>query len=623
MFILCFGYSDFSLYSVYANSHTNKQYIYKIGAAWSTHEGSMLLWLVVMSIYAVCNSYFCFTQKITNKIYHNICHLQAFFQILFYFLVILIANPFKFTEFNALEGMGFNPLLEDYALLIHPPILYFGYAGGSILFAQVLVLIFCLHKNNKIKNNVEQEKECINLNSQKEFAYNSIKIWLLIPLFFLTIGIFLGAWWSYRELGWGGFWAWDPVENVSLLPWLSGIAALHLLLIKNRSRLIECLLQLNLLLVFVFSVFATFVVRSGLISSLHSFAKNNERAIYFVSLLVFLFIVMIFGLVKSFISNKSINIDNNIDLDHKNKTNFSLKKLPIQRVFLYLKTISSIGFCLLYLIISFSILWPIYMYLYYGQSINISEKFFQISFGLVVVFNLFFLNFSFIYYFRKSLDKVFYLIFLCQNIFICILTGLLYSAFDVYFLSSVVISMASLVMINVVYLCINNFRKFNTSSLISHFGFALLICSSVVCGCFQSETESYLSPQDNRINLNNYSAVLKNLDNTENANYVAIIGNFEIFYKNNLIGLVRPELKFYKIEQMQLADSDSISHYFSDIYVVILRLSEQKDKILVKIYYKPMVRLIWLSGLILGLGLMWSLFNRFSSIKYKKIKNSI
>ena len=251
----------------------------------------MLFWLFIIAIYSIVHTV---SDRKNDQLSQ---HFQSFIQLVLHGFIGITANPFLKLYPIPLEGNGFNPLLQDYSLLIHPPILYLGYAGSSICFTKILSLAIRGAYDDK--------------------SWHALKPWVIIPYFFLTFGISLGSLWSYRELGWGGFWAWDPVENVSLLPWFASLSFIHLLLIRNKTYLINYLLKLNGILIFIFSLFSTFVVRSGLISSIHAFAKNNENGWYLLILLGFF---ALFGLF--FIIKYDKNSQNSVDLKQSDKILF-------------------------------------------------------------------------------------------------------------------------------------------------------------------------------------------------------------------------------------------------------------------------------------------------------------
>ena len=253
--------SDFTNFNVFQNSHSNKPLIYKITGTWGNHEGSMLLWLMTMSYY---NLFFSFNNILEENLKKLTIVFQSFLFLLFCLFVITTSNPFLLNPINVNEGLGLNPILQDPALAIHPPMLYIGFVGYSLILSLALSGMIL-----------------------KKIDFNWIKItkkWAMFTWSFLTAGIALGSYWAYYELGWGGWWFWDPVENVSLMPWICGLALVHSLMITQQEELLKRWIVFLSILCFSLSVFGTFLVRSGILTSVHSFAADASRGIFILTL---------------------------------------------------------------------------------------------------------------------------------------------------------------------------------------------------------------------------------------------------------------------------------------------------------------------------------------------------
>ena len=250
--IISFVLSDFSNETVFNNSHTTKPFFYKVAGTWGNHEGSLLLWLLVLTLFI-----FIFILKTKNQPTKYKLLTLIFQQIIiigFFLFLIETSNPFNYLFPSPDEGLGLNPILQDPALAIHPPILYLGYVGSSIIFSSALAAT------------------SLNLVSRKWASH--IKKWILISWFFLTLGILLGSIWAYYELGWGGFWFWDPVENVSLMPWLALTTLLHCILVLERKSILSSWVIILSIATFTLSMCGTFLVRSGILNSVHTFAND-------------------------------------------------------------------------------------------------------------------------------------------------------------------------------------------------------------------------------------------------------------------------------------------------------------------------------------------------------------
>ena len=273
--MLAYVVSDFSNYNVFQNSHSSKPLIYKITGTWGNHEGSMLMWLCIISLY---NLLFSMSKNVDENFKRGTIFVQSILFIFFAFFVVLVSNPFLVNTIDVEEGLGLNPVLQDPSLAIHPPLLYAGYVGYSLIFSFAIVGLY----SNKINNN----------------WVNIVKKWSLFCWSLLTAGIGLGSYWAYYELGWGGWWFWDPVENLSLMPWIAGLALTHSLLIENKDQVMKKWIVFLSILCFSLSIFGTFLVRSGILTSVHSFASDPSRGLFI--LLIFLLITG-FGFILFFL----------------------------------------------------------------------------------------------------------------------------------------------------------------------------------------------------------------------------------------------------------------------------------------------------------------------------------
>ena len=271
--------SDFSLITVFENSHSTKPIFYKIAGTWGNHEGSLLLWINILVVF----SYFFLIYNRKNKKKFRLYTLiiQNFLILGFSFFLLLSSNPFSRIYPIPLEGLGLNPILQDPALAIHPPLLYIGFVGSSIYFSAAISSMLTEYKG-------------------KVFA-QSIKPWVLISWSFQTLGIIIGSIWAYYELGWGGFWFWDPVENSSLMPWFVMTALMHSIILLERRNIGYSWVIVLCLSTFILSVTGTFLVRSGILNSVHTFASDPSRGLYiliFLSAMIFFSLFIFFKKVK-------------------------------------------------------------------------------------------------------------------------------------------------------------------------------------------------------------------------------------------------------------------------------------------------------------------------------------
>ncbi|WP_439508472.1 heme lyase CcmF/NrfE family subunit [Yoonia sp.] len=258
-----FVVSDFSLQLVYLNSHTDKPLIYKISGVWGNHEGSMLLWVLILALFGACAGWF--GGNLPMRLRARVLAVQGSISVAFLAFLIFTSNPFTRLEFPPLNGRDLNPLLQDPGLAFHPPFLYLGYVGLSMAFSFAVAAL---------------------IEGRVDAAWGRwVRPWTLGAWMFLTVGIALGSWWAYYELGWGGFWFWDPVENASLMPWLLATALLHSAIVVEKREALKSWTILLAILAFGFSLLGAFIVRSGVLISVHAFAVDPERGMLLLIIL--------------------------------------------------------------------------------------------------------------------------------------------------------------------------------------------------------------------------------------------------------------------------------------------------------------------------------------------------
>ncbi|HSP26166.1 MAG TPA: heme lyase CcmF/NrfE family subunit, partial [Saliniramus sp.] len=257
--------SDFSLLNVYANSHSAKPFIYKITGVWGNHEGSMLLWILILVLFGAMVAIA--RNSVPVKLRANTLAVQGAVTTAFLLFLLMTSNPFERIAAAPLEGQDLNPVLQDLGLAIHPPLLYIGYVGFSITFAFAMAAL------------IEGKIDAV--------WARAVRPWTLAAWAFLTAGISMGSYWAYYELGWGGWWFWDPVENASLLPWIAGTALIHSTVVMEKRDALKVWTILLAILTFSLSLMGTFLVRSGVLTSVHAFAVDPDRGMFILGILAF------------------------------------------------------------------------------------------------------------------------------------------------------------------------------------------------------------------------------------------------------------------------------------------------------------------------------------------------
>src|SRR5450432_1101820 len=259
----CYVMSDFSVANVYENSHTQMPLIYKFTSVWGNHEGSMLLWVLILSLFGALVA--AFGANLPSTLKANVLAVQSWIAAAFYLFILFTSNPFRRLAEVPVEGRDLNPILQDFGLAVPPPMLYLGYVGFSIAFSFAVAAL---------------------IEGRIDAAWARwVRPWTLLAWMCLTVGIAMGSYWAYYELGWGGWWFWDPVENASLMPWLAGTALLHSAVVMEKRNALKVWTILLAILTFSLSLLGTFLVRSGALTSVHAFATDPTRGVFILLIL--------------------------------------------------------------------------------------------------------------------------------------------------------------------------------------------------------------------------------------------------------------------------------------------------------------------------------------------------
>ena len=565
--IISFINSDFSNETVFNNSHTTKPLFYKISGTWGNHEGSLLLWLLVLTLFIFL---FLIKSREQPKKYRILTLLfQQIIIIGFFLFVLMTSNPFNYLFPIPNEGLGLNPILQDPALAIHPPILYLGYVGTSIIFSSSLAAV--------TQNYVS-----------KQWGQH-IKKWVLVSWIFLTIGIMLGSIWAYYELGWGGFWFWDPVENVSLMPWLTLTALLHCIVVLERRAALTSWVVILSITTFTLSMCGTFLVRSGILNSVHTFANDPARGIF---ILIFLFALIILSLGIFFIFHKENN---------KNSNNFFwLSKetsILINNWFLmYFLSVVLIG-----------TVYPIFLDVISSEKISVGPPFYQ---KLIVPFLMPFLLFMSLgprlKWIKSEIEN--------KNSLIITFTILVILTFfiiknlttDLLFYTVLISAAFFLFFTTLKELFIKKFN--NISQTISHFGFSLLILSILFNSILSTEIITNIKVGE-RYDYNKGEIFFKKTEEKKESNFNSIIASFEIKDKNGKTIELKPEIRIYNQPIIITSEADIRTSLLEDKFLV-MNLVKGNEYFNIRYQVKPFMVWIWISVLLLSFGGLMSLFKR-------------
>jgi len=559
--IILFIISEFSNLTVYNNSHTTKPLFYKISGTWGNHEGSLLLWLLILTFSIFL--YFLFAKKRSNNEKFYTIIIQQIIIIGFSIFTIKTSNPFDLINPTPLNGLGLNPILQDPILAVHPPILYLGYVSTSIIFASSLASLMV----SKVDNNWAKH----------------IKNWVFFSWIFLTAGILLGSIWAYYELGWGGFWFWDPVENVSLMPWLSLTALIHCILVLEKRNTLKSWSIILSISTFTLSVCGTFLVRSGILNSVHTFANDPDRGLY---ILIFLFFLIFTSLIIFFIYENKLK-NTNVGFGILTKESSILINNWFVMYFLAVVLVGTI--------------YPIFLEVISNHKISVGPPFFN---KLIIPFLIPFLifmsigpNFNWIknVKFKNKIPLIFFLI---LNI---IIAFLILKNIGEAKLNLTLLLAASIYLFFTTFKDLIKKTKFkNYSQQISHFGFALLILSIVMNAFLSREITTNLKVGE-EINFNDNKIKFENIEINDVKNYKKLTAFFTI-QENSSNFLFKPEIRIYNQPVIITSEADIKTNIFMDRFLVINLIKEDYEYFNVRYQEKPLMIWIWLSVLLIIFG---------------------
>ena len=565
--VLSFVVSDFSNETVFNNSHTTKPLFYKITGTWGNHEGSLLLWLLVLTLFI-----FIFLLRTNNQTIKYKTLTTIFQQIIiigFFIFLLKTSNPFNYLFPIPEEGLGLNPILQDPALAIHPPILYLGYVGSSIIFSSALA--------------------ATTLKMVSGSWATHIKKWTLVSWIFLTLGILLGSIWAYYELGWGGFWFWDPVENVSLMPWLALTTLLHCILVLEKKTILTSWVIILSIATFTLSMCGTFLVRSGILNSVHTFANDPERGLF---ILIFLFVLIFISLFIFFFFHKE---------DRKNSINlFWLSKES--------SIILNNWFMMYFLsVVLIGTVYPIFLDVISSEKISVGPPFYH---KLIIPFLIPFLIAMAIgphlKWIKSNLESKKILIFL---LFISILISyLIVKNFDKNLLVNTILISSAFYLF---FITVKDFftKKFkNISQNIAHFGFSLLILSILFNNLLSSEVITNLKIGESYEN-SKIKITLEDIKQRDEKNYNSVVANFKIISSNGKINKMSPELRIYNQPNIVTSEADIKTTLMKDKFIVI-NLVQNQEYFNVRYQDKPLMLWIWVSVLLLSMGGILSFFKK-------------
>jgi len=573
--IYIFLTSNFDFQIVYSHSHTEKPFLYKLSGVWGNHEGSLLMWILILTIF---NFFYVMSNSSDNKLRNKIIANQSFLILGFLSFCLLTSSPFILLEENVSQGLGLNPILQDPLLAIHPPVLYLGYVGFSLVFSFAIGGML----NNKV---------------DKVWA-SALKPWILIAWIFLTLGIALGSFWAYYELGWGGFWFWDPVENASLMPWLSATALLHCIIVLEKKDTLQSWTILLSILTFSLSLVGTFLVRSGILNSVHTFASDPGRGLF---ILLFLAIVLLFSF--SLFASKGATLEKPSSFRAISRESGILVNNWLLLTILFIVFLGTI--------------YPLFIDLILEKSLTVGPQYYVKTIAPIIFLLLIFMTVTpLLGWVKGSINQVLVKI-KYSLIFSLTLAFVISLYFDLFSMTQVIIFFFSFSLIVTTLFSGIKFSKnsvFVKSILgktLSHAGFGLFILS-VIANATYSEEKIYDAKVKDILELKNHQFIFEKVNQVEGENYNSIQAVFSLLEDNKAVKQFTPEIRFYNDPPTATSETSIVYGLFSDIYIV-MNVPQYQDSISVRIHVKPFMNFIWLGVLMIIVGGIFSIIFRIKN----------
>ncbi len=561
LLVYAFSISDFTLLNVVENSYIDDPIFYKVTSAWGSHEGSILLWVFLINLFG----FFFLYKNQTVEIHKNILFIST----LFILYVVISSNPFTYVEANEnVLGLGLNPILQHFLFVIHPPTLFLGYIG--------LIIPFVISAHMLINKNFSEK------------LFKEMLIWSKVSWFFLTGGIFLGSYWAYSELGWGGWWFWDPVENISLIPWLLNTALIHSLQVSIKSNQLK-LWSLNLgLYCFIASVFGTFLVRSNLIVSVHSFATDPLRGLFLIIIITYLLAMTVRLNIKS--------------ISNFNEDSFNLVS---RESFLLL---NNIFFICSALVVFIGTVYPLFSEMILKTSVSVGAPYYNFAFNFLLAPLILFMAFApqinWGKHEKKDKQIPYIIVF---SLLICLVSY--YFSNNFYFALSVFITVP--LFLKSILVLKNNFKKNISfySQWLAHLSIGFFIIAAVYTEQFDYEENLLFEKEStNEIKLqNNKTAIIKNIKDEKFQNYQRISVDLLISDGQKEKEL-SPSKNIYQPSGQVTNEVSTTNKLFSQYYATISTI--ESNKVGINLVYKPFINLLWLSAIMLIFSIFLSVIKK-------------
>ena len=578
--------SDFSVVNVVQNSHTDKPVLYKIAGSWGNHEGSLLLWVFILALFGAAVA--AFGRNLPPAFKARVLSVQAMIALGFYAFILLTSNPFERIFPAPLNGQDLNPLLQDPGLAIHPPMLYLGYVGFSIAFSFAIAAL---------------------IEGRVDAAWARwVRPWTLAAWIFLTGGITLGSWWAYYELGWGGWWFWDPVENASFMPWLAGTALLHSAVVVEKRDTLKGWTVLLAIIAFSMSLLGTFLVRSGVLTSVHAFATDPSRGVFILALLVF-----VIGGSLALFAWRGPQL----------KSTGLFQPISREGALLLNNLIMTTGLAAVLL----GTLYPLFIDVIGGAKISVGAPFFNAVFLPLMVPMIIAMAIGPFMNWKRG-DILPALGRLRFTFLFALVAGA--AAWSVEtdgpFMGVIGIALAAWLgagVIAEIYERIHLFRAPLSESIrrlgriprstwgmsFAHFGLALAIAGMAGAGGWKVESIQTMKPGET-VNVGGYEYTFEGAHEGQGPNYTILFGKFTVRKDGEIFTVMEAEKRNYPVARMPTTEAAIHTTLMGDLYAVIGDAEGDEGAYVTRIYFNPLVVWMWIGCIVMMFGGTLSMTDR-------------
>jgi cytochrome c-type biogenesis protein CcmF len=577
--------SDFSLQSVAENSNSAMPLLYKVTGVWGNHEGSMLLWVLILALYGALVA--TFGRNLPERLKALVLAVQGWIASAFLLFILTTSNPFLRVDPPPLEGQDLNPVLQDIGLAIHPPLLYLGYVGCSIAFAFALAAL---------------------IDGRIDAAWARwARPWTLAAWIFLTLGIAMGSYWAYYELGWGGFWFWDPVENASLMPWLAATALLHSAVVMEKRDALKIWTVLLAILAFSLSLVGTFLVRSGVLTSVHAFASDPTRGIFILAILV----IFIGGALTLFAARAGSLAPGGV---------FA----PLSREGALLLNNIFLSSALATIVVG--TLYPLVLSALTGEVISVGAPFYALTFVPLVLPLLFLVPFGPLLAWKRG-DvagaaqrlMVAFALALVAAIGAAVIAGgadvmaFVGVALGVWLIAGAISELVTRVRLGTIPFAdsVSRFVGLPRSAFgttLAHAGLGVTVLGIVVATTWSSEAIRSMKPGDT-VDIAGYAVTLDGYTSTPADNFTETDVSFSVRQGGTLVATMVPSKRVFAERQTTTTEVALKNRAFSQLYISLGDIAADGTAT-VRLYFKPFVTFIWLGAVVMALGGLMSLSDR-------------